>query len=266
MPNRSRRRFLLTTTALMVSGSAVCPAYAEVTDQQRLRGASDRARRFLTSLFDPAVGLLPEFRVSKTFWLYHDNYLAAKVLDRSDPGMTKKVRDAIKSFGISGSGKIEILFDEGTKPLPFRHHRLVEVARLGDKVIKTEVVTEAVNVAWEDYSDLLFMAAVAKARENREAAVRHFEAGLATWDGIGFRDRVNRNGGHYATFKLALAIIAATRLNRRHQMAPAIVDQLLAVQRHDGGFVTDYDTQRRPVGEANAETSSLSVLALESVE
>lgn len=253
-------------SALLSSGSAVGHAQGNGTDQQRLRDASDRARRFLASLYDPSVSLLPEFRGSKTYWLYHDNYLAAKVLDRIDPAVAKKVRDGINAFGVSGSGKIEILFDEATKPLPFRHHRLIEVARIGEKVIKTEVVTEAVNIAWQGYTDLLFMGAVVEARENREAAVRHFEEGMATWDGTGFRDRVNRNGGRYATFKLALALIAAARLNRHPDQEPAIVERLLAVQRHDGGFVTDYDTQRRPVGEANVETTSLAVLALDSVK
>jgi hypothetical protein len=89
---------------------------------------------------------------------------------------------------------------------------------------------------------------------------------MATWDGTGFRDRVNRNGGRYATFKLALALIASSRLNRHPRQEPAIIERLSADQRDDGGFVTDYDTQHGPVGEANVETTSLAVLALDSVK
>jgi hypothetical protein len=267
MPRRSRRQFLLSMTALLATESAACPAHYDGTGQQRrIPDTADRGRRFLASLYDPSVCLLPEFRGSKTYWLYHDNYLAAKLLDRTDPEMAGKVRDGIRAFGVTGSGKIEILFDEAIKPLPFRHHRLVEVVRIGEKVIKTEVVTEAVNTAWQGYTDLLFMAAVMEAREKRAVAIRHFEKGMATWDGTGFRDRVNRSGGLFATFKLALALIAASRLNTHTDQEPAIIERLLAAQRHDGGFITDYDTQGRPVGEANVETTSLAVLALDSVK
>ena len=263
MPQSSRRRFLLATSALLTTGLTGRNSPAEGIDRRRLTGAADRGRRFLASLYDPAVGLLPEFRGSNVFWLYHDNYLAAKVLDRTEPDMSRKVRDAIKGFGVTGSGKIEILFGEAKNPLPLRHHRLVEVKRVGEKIIKTELVGEKPNADWQEYTDLLFLATVAEAENERKEAVRHFEAGLATWDGTGFKDKVNRRTGLYATYKLALALIAAARLNRRPEMEESIVNRLLAVQREDGGFVTDYDAQGRPVGQANVETTSLAVLALD---
>lgn len=266
MPGRTRRQFLLSGAALLATEAAVAAPNGDRTDRQRLREAADRGRRFLASLYDPSVSLLPEFRGSKTYWLYHDNYLAAKVLDRTDAAMAKKVRDGIRVFRLTGSGKIEILFDEATRPMPFRHYRLIEVARIGEKSIKTEVVTEEVNSAWRDYTDLLFVAAIVEARAVREQAVRYFVEGMATWDGTGFRDRVNRNGGRYATFKLALALFAGSRLDRHPDQEPAIVERLLAAQRHDGGFVTDYDDQRRPLGEANVETTSLAVIALDAVK
>jgi len=37
----------------------------------------------------------------------------------------------------------------------------------------------------------------------------------------------------------------------------------LAAQRADGGFVTDYDAQGKPVGQANVETTSLAILAFD---
>jgi hypothetical protein len=263
MPLQSRRRFLLTTGTIFTTGLAGRHSLAEGLQRQRLAGAADRGRRFLATMFDPAVGLLPEFRGSKIYWLYHDNYLAARVLDRTEPELAGKVRDAIKGFGITGSGKIEILFNEATEPLPFRHHRLEEVKRIGEKVIKTELVGEKPNADWREYTDLLFLAAVAEVDRDRDEAVRYFEVGLATWDGNGFKDRVNRKGGLYATYKLALALIAASRLNRHPPTEGKIVERMLAVQQSDGGFVTDYNDQGRPVGEANVETTSLAVIALD---
>jgi hypothetical protein len=37
----------------------------------------------------------------------------------------------------------------------------------------------------------------------------------------------------------------------------------LSVRREGGGFITDFDTRGRPVGEANVETTSPAVLALD---
>ena len=263
MPQSSRRCFLLATGVLLTTGSVVRYSPAQGIDRQRFRDAADRGRRFLASLYDPAVGLLPEFRGSRVYWLYHDNYLAAKVLDGTEPDLAKKIRDAIKGFGGTGSGKIEILFGEAKNPLPLRHHRLIEVKRVGEKVIKTELVGEEPNADWKEYTDLLFLATVAEADKDRDEALRHFEAGLATWDGSGFRDSVNRNKGLYATYKLALAMVATARLNRHPEMEELIVNRLLAMQREDGGFVTDSNAQGRPVGQANVETTSLAVLALD---
>jgi hypothetical protein len=263
MPRPSRRRFLLATSAVLTTGLGLQAGPAEGNDRQRFRGAVERGRRFLTSLFDPAVGLLPEFRGSNVYWLYHDNYLAAKVLDRTEPDLAGKISDAIKGSGVTGSGKIEILFGEVAKPLPFRHHRLVEVKRLGEKVVKTELVGDEPNADWQEYTDLRFLAAVAEVVKEREGAMRHFEAGLATWDGTGFKDKVNRTKSLYATYKLALALIAGSRLNRHTEKEVSIVNRLMAMQRGDGGFVTDYEAQGRPVGQANVETTSLAVLALD---
>jgi hypothetical protein len=40
--------------------------------------ATAKARTFLAGLFDPELGLLPEYRGATVYWLFHDNYLAAK--------------------------------------------------------------------------------------------------------------------------------------------------------------------------------------------
>src|SRR4051812_5803907 len=63
-----------------------------------------RGRRFLSKLLDPDLGLLPEYAGAKTYWLYHDNYLAAKVLEDEDPKTAATIRAAIKSHGASKSG------------------------------------------------------------------------------------------------------------------------------------------------------------------
>ena len=258
-----RRAFLLSSGGLLVAGLRASPVLSGGPEPAKPAIAAGRARKFLASLFDPALGLLPEFRGSRVYWLYHDNYLAAKVLDRTEPELSGKIRDSIKGFDITGSGKIEILFGEAKKPLPFRHYKLEEVKRVGEKIIKTEVVGDKLHEDWERYSDLLFMAAIAEAGRDKEKALGYFQAGMKTWDGKGIRDRASEKGGLYATYKLALALIAGARLDRKPGEKAGMLEMLLAMQREDGGFVTDYDAQGKPVGQANVETTSLAVLALD---
>ena len=258
-----RRRFLQASGGLLLAGLRGTPGQADEPGQATPAIAATSGRKFLSSLFDPSAGLLPEFRGSKVYWLYHDNYLAAKVLERTEPDLARKIRDAIKGLGVTGSGKIEILFDEAKKPLPFRHYKLEEVKRIDEKIIRTEVVGEEVHEDWQRYSDLLFMAAIAEAGRDKEKALGYFQAGMKTWDGKGIRDRASEKGGLYATYKLALALIAGARLDRKPGEKAGMLERLLAMQREDGGFVTDYDAQGKPVGQANVETTSLAVLALD---
>ena len=135
--------------------------------------------------------------------------------------------------------------------------------RVGEIVIRTEVVGKKVHEDWERYSDLLFMATIAEAGQEKSKAVGHFEAGMKTWDGKGIRDRASEKGGLYATYKLALALIAGARLDRKAGERAEMLKRLVGKQRQDGGFVTDYDDKGKPVGQANVETTCLAILALD---
>ena len=86
------------------------------------------------------------------------------------------------------------------------------------------------------------------------------------WDGKGFNDRVARKNGIYATYKLALAVLAAARLDKQSDALAAVLERLLAQQGRDGGWITDYDKTGKPVGMANVETTSLAILAVEAIE
>jgi hypothetical protein len=262
-PPTSRRRLLGAVAASALFGPIAAIRCSLAADPIPATAAVARGRRFLEALFDPAFDLLPEYRGSDVYWLFHDNYLAAKVLGGSNPALAGKIGAAIRRFGGDRSGKIEILFGEARRPLPFRHYELTEVRRVGDKIVKTEVVKDEPLHGWEEYADLLFLAAIAEA--DHDTARRHFDDGLELWDGTGFRDRAATTLRLYSTYKLALSLIAAARLGVKPQSQPLIVRRLLDLQGEDGGWVTDSDERRRPVGVANVETTCLAILGLESV-
>lgn len=249
------RRDLLVIVAgafLLVSNGRSALAPAE---------AVEKGRTFLVNLLEPDLGLLPEYRGANVYWLFHDNYLAAKVLAASHPKTARTIKAAMEREGIHKSGKIELIFGEAEKPLPFHQYQLKDVRRVGNKIIRTEVVTDRVLEGWQAYADLLLLASIAEA--SQPAARQHWEAAVRMWDGKGFLDAAARHDRRHATYKLGLALLAAARLSPPAQPPPGLLDRLLALQDSSGGWITDYDATGKKIGLANVETTCLVILGLE---
>src|SRR5262245_51613806 len=123
-----------------------------------------RGERSLTNLFDTRLQLLPEYRGRRTYWLFHDNYLAAHLLAGTRPDLSRQIRSSPKTFGVTKSGRIEIVFDEAGESLPFRTYVLTNVASVDGKTIRTEHVTTNILSGWDEYADLLLLASLARAR------------------------------------------------------------------------------------------------------
>lgn len=243
------RRLFLTFTALPLTLQA---------DGDVPARAAERGREFLVRMFHPELHLLPEYEGAKVMWLYHDNWLAARILKSSRPEMAAKIMAAIKARGITKSGKIEMIFKEAE--LPFRRYELKDVGTDRGFTIRTEVTTEEKTVGWEAYADLLLIAAVAE--KDQAAGKAHFTAAMKMWDGTGFADEVVKKHGQYATYKLGLALHAARRLGVNMPELVAIRKRLLSMQHAKGGWITDYRPDGKPIGLANVETTCLAILGL----
>jgi hypothetical protein len=204
-----------------------------------------RGESFLTNLFDARLQLLPEYRGSSTYWLFHDNYLAAHLLTKTRPDLSRQIRSTLTQLGVTNSGKIEIVFGEAPQPLPFRTYVLTNVALVEGKTIRTELVTTNVLRGWDEYADLLLLASLAQAASSPADARKDFDKAVAMWDGEGFKDRAAKQSGIYATYKLALYLIAANRLNISAPHRDKVITRLLAMQ--------------------STETTCLSLLALETL-
>jgi hypothetical protein len=248
----------LSTFTLAPSGNAETASKDDILQSIR------RGESFLTNLFDTRLNLLPEYRGISTYWLFHDNYLAAHLLADNHPDLSRRIRSTLRQFGVTNSGKIEIIFDEATQPLPFRQYLLANVTVLDGKMIRTELVTTNLLNGWEQYADLLLLASIAQARAAPIEARGHFEKAAAMWDGAGLKDLATEHSGIYATYKLALYLIAADRLRIRSPHRDEVLTRLLATQSSEGGWVTDYK-DGKPVGVANVETTCLSLVALKTL-
>lgn len=236
---------------------------------EKILVATSAGRSFLVRLFDEELHLLPEFHGHHVYWLFHDNYLAVKVLAKSHPKMAKQIVDSIRQHGERRSGKIEILFGESEEPLPFRRFQLVDVKHVSGKLLRTERVTDARMAGWQAYADLLFLAAIAEKDPSR--AEQNFAQGIAMWDDKGISDAATKAHGIYPTYKLALAILAAKKLgpDAMKRIPSELIAKLQSMQATEGhakgGWVTDYKPDGTPIGKANVETSCMAIMALESL-
>lgn len=237
----------------------------EPTESAELSKTIANGREFLLRAVHPELNLLPEFEGHKVIWLYHDNYLAAKVLARTNPAVATKIVESIRKYGVERSGKIELLF--GETELPMYRYELRDVATANGFLIRSEFTTEQV---WKDvsgYADLLLFVAIAE--KDSTKASEHFQNAMAMWDGRGFNDNATKHSNLYATYKLALALIAS---NKKDLSTPENKDtlalirkRLIDMQSDKGGWITDYRRDGTPVGFANVETTCLAILGLESV-
>jgi hypothetical protein len=223
--------------------------------------ATQRGRTFLVSLLDTNLDLLPEYRGANVYWLFHDNYLASRVLAISYPKVSQQIIAAIHREGVYKSGRIQSVFGEIVEPLPFHEHQSKDLRSLSNKVIRTEVATSQLFAGWENYADLLFLACFTE--KNPQAAHRYWEAAMRMWDGNGFMDEAAKHEHLYSTYKLGLALLAAKRLSPPVEPPPGTFDKLLALQNESGGWVTHYDSTGKKFGDANVETTSLAILGLE---
>jgi hypothetical protein len=112
---------------------------------------------------------------------------------------------------------------------------------------------------WMEYADLtLYGALEAWNRGDIQEARRRYAAALTMFDGTGFADRARDS--HYTTYKVALALWVGQRLGE--PLRAELLTALLSKQDASGGFVTLYNLQGIPEGDANTETTAHALLAL----
>jgi hypothetical protein len=241
----------------------VVSVHAQQSEPLRSESAVARGQAFLVKLLEPDLNLLPEFAGHDVIWLFHDNYLAAKVLEKSHPEISKNIMTAIRSHGVTRSGKIEMLFGEAK--LPLYTYELRDVAKVGRFAIRSEFTTDQVRQDVANYADLLLFSVLGQ--EDRVAAEKQWQATMKMWDGNGFRDKAAEHMQLYATYKLALAMIVARRCDfadsESQRVLTKVREQLFSMQSENGGWITDYRLDGSKVGFANVETTCLAVMAIQ---
>lgn len=209
-----------------------------------------------------------------TYWVVSDNLLvcALKDFQPTISNISSEICDKIKNIaneynlptninGLPIDYKHEALIGE-TIPLPFNttnNYTLVN----DTYQIKTEVSngTDVMN-DWEEYADLLLYGALSYHNSGNESkAIELYSKAKAMWDGTGINDKVTQNNGTYAMYKLSLLVYVSRILNQPLEFKNEINARILLQQRDDGGIITDYNSSGETLGDANTETTAITIIA-----
>lgn len=221
----------------------------------------DAALAFLHAQYDPSTRLLRESPIvaPDRRWLATDNQLARLALAAAADPLAAEIAESLvqygERFGAARHGVIEALtgVPVAWPPRTHTHQELLP------GIWHEERITGAPMLDWAGYADLaLYGALEAWNRGDAATARSRYAVALAHFDGVGFDDAAATT--HYTTYKLALALLVGQQL--QEPARPDLLAALLAKQDETGGFVTLYNRQGAPEGDANTETTSYALLAL----
>jgi len=167
-------------------------------------------------------------------------------------------------IGDARHGLIEALDGEIVTWPPFTETQTL-IAKIRNDEIKTEERLSGERYKdWEAYADLVLYGALNEHNQRRETEARQrYDQALAMFNGIGFEDKAYKapdGHGFFAIYKVALALYVGKAIGV--PLDSRLVNGLLAKQDDSGGFVTLYDDDGIPAGDASTETTSYAILAL----
>lgn len=219
---------------------------------------------YLNDQINPEIGLLREAPIAapNKYWLTNDNTLAAYTFDQfGQMNTSKRIVQAINQYGSFENNFIEVVMGDKVNMPPFVADAIL-VKKIGEIEIWTEKHDYGDQIEdWQEYANLSFLMSLNHDLLNsRNIARKQILNTIQMFDGVGFRDKAFN--GTYETYKLALAIYTARKVNVELQDGDKILEILLKMQDKNGGFHTHYDENLKPMGDTNTETTSFALLAL----
>ena len=232
------------------------------------------AVNYLTENYNSTVGLIPEVPYGNTYWLYSDNFLAAKALERYNsiyPGNSKVANAAANIEGNLSEylsevpGVLNQYMVLNSTIVAFNNSSPYAINNSLGVITSTIQNNGTVPLNSSLYADITFLEAIYSNYTGQpDFANSSYTLGSKMFDGNGLNDSVFQSGplaGQYQTYKLALYIYASEVLN--YQIPTIAETNLLNMQGTSGGFYTGYDANFLDNGtNTNAETTSLAILAL----
>jgi hypothetical protein len=263
---------LIALLVVTILGSLVI-YYITQTKNSPWKEELDYAAGFLFSQYNAQLRLCREAPnvAPNIYWLASDNFLAYPAIKPYYPDIAQQIYLELERRDGFQSGVYEPLFGQSI-PLPIKE-KITYTLEQGDTyVIKTDIHNYTANPPhfphWDEYANLLICTALSQYwAGNVTEAISLFDKAVDMWDGKGLSDRAIEEAppnlrGLYETYKLALLLYASRIFERPLPFQTELETILWSMQRDtDGGIVTHYTASLVPMGDANTETTSLTLIA-----
>jgi hypothetical protein len=235
--------------------------------------------------FNQSLGLCREAPnvAANTYWLVSDNLWAWKALSMANEyGLSNAAEagataDKIRVKLAELAHNYNLPTDSNGLPKSYAHEAVIgDVAPPpyrtetdctlynGDYVLKTTVGNGTVMSDWDQYADLLLYAALScHWQGNDSGALGYYNNATKMWNETSKGVQDKAFNGTYDTYKLALLLYTLKVLGQSPAFLSDLVDRIYAQQRKsDGGIITNYLANGTLEGDANAETTSIVIIAL----
>lgn len=242
---------------------------APVTKASRV----DLAVNFLESQYNSSLNLCREapYVAPNTYWVLGDNLFAYKAFELADK---PELANSIKSKIIELADEYNLPKDQNSLPVSYAHEAVIGdvvpyipfkggttyLLYENDYTLKTVIYDGSEMVDWREYADLLLYASLSYHWQGMERdALDCFNEAMDMWDGMGLMDKWTMEYALYSTYKLSLLLYTSKILKQK--VPGAVIRRIWKQQRDDGGIITEYDFDGNPVGDANTETTAITVIA-----
>lgn len=147
-------------------------------------------------------------------------------------------------------------------PYPFKLTKNIQIdsKAIGTRTIAiyATVVTDQLFTDYKEYANMNFIEAIYfSAKGAYESARNSYLTGRGLFDGKGFADKSYRALGYYETYKIALGLYVAKFLNYVSD-----IELFRDIINRINPYATLYNASFNGVGDLNAETAALTILAL----
>jgi hypothetical protein len=240
------------------------------------RSNIDLAVSYLTGKYDSHVGLLyesedngthwlgPWATYRNTYWLYSDNLEALNVLMKYNPTIAENISKTYERYQFPKNTLLfGTLFGENI-PDDIMDAENIAVVNTSETVIIYRRHQEPSSFPYHQWSDTLCYRALDEYQfGDKDKAKTILEEALSHWDGLGFNDHSTKRDGFYANYKIGLFLYVADKMN---YTIPAdtkadMERQMWRQQNPETGGITSLaNLTGQPIGSANVETTSLTLL------
>ncbi|CAN5519909.1 hypothetical protein BH18THE1_BH18THE1_18790 [soil metagenome] len=242
------------------------------------RSNIDMAVSYLIGKYDSHVGLLyesedngthwlgPWATYRNTYWLYSDNLEALHVLKKYNPTIAENISKTYDRYEFPKKTLLfGTLFGENIPNVILDAENIAVVNNSESVIIYRRHQDERPYAyPYRQWSDTLSYRAFDEYQfGNKTKAKTILDEALQYWDGLGFNDHSTQKNGFYANYKIGLFVYVADKMN--YPLSPTtradMERQMWRQQNPETGGITSLaDLNGKPIGSANVETTSLSLL------